>query len=389
MKIKIFFLSLLLIGTSLFPAYAFAQTASSGSNIVLERNRTVNENYFATGENVTLSGTVNGDAYVAGGNLYVDGTINGDLMIAGGQVNIDGVVAGDVRAAGGQININGQVQGNVTVAGGSVSINRSAVIGRGLVAGAGQLVIQAPITGGITMGAGSATIASTVGGNVLAGVGEFTLAPESAIAGNLVYMSERQANMQEGSSVAGNVNFTPSQKGSRERDGDVRGAAKAAGGFMLAYKMLAALTALLIGWLITTFFPVFSRYTIQAAETRPLKSFFTGFLVLFFGPLAVIVLFMTILGAPLGFLLIALYFAYIWLSKIFFSLYIGKKISDILKSRQSLFAYLFLGLAAWVIASSLPILGWIYGAASLFMGIGALVLTKRYYWTMLRERKLV
>ncbi len=380
--IPFFFLAVFLS----FASPAYAQTAVSRDRVTLPREATVDENYFATGEDVVISGTVNGDAYAAGGNMVMDGTVNGDLIIAGGQMNIDGLVTGDLRASGGQINITGEVRGNITALGGSVTVARGAVVGGSLTAGTGQLSVLAPIGRGITVGAGSATIGGPVGGNVLAAVERLRLTTNANIQGNLNYYSSRELDLVPGAQIGGRVNHTRTADKSEDRD--TKGE-KLAASFKLMYKMLSALSALVLGWVFVSLFPVFSRQTIRAVETRTGPVLGTGLLILFLVPVFAVILLMTVVGMPFFLMLMAAYFVYIYASKIFFALFVGKKIADWMNGSHALFAYLFTGLVAWLLLTSLPWVGWIFSFASLLIGTGTLFYTKRRFASALRERNLI
>lgn len=112
----------------------YAGGPDSQKSVILQRNQVVNNDYFASGDTVTISGTVNGDAYIAGGTVIVDGVIDGDLLVAGGIVIISGTVTNDVRAVGGDITVGGKVGRNVTIVGGSALITDTAQINGSLVA---------------------------------------------------------------------------------------------------------------------------------------------------------------------------------------------------------------------------------------------------------------
>ncbi len=80
-----------------------------GEIIVLPSNVVVNNDYFANGRTVEISGTVNGNVYVLGGQIFIDGIVNGDVLVAGGSIEISGKVTKNVRLIGGQALITGQI----------------------------------------------------------------------------------------------------------------------------------------------------------------------------------------------------------------------------------------------------------------------------------------
>ena len=74
-------LTFLLVGSEVL--YAADPDLSDKKVVVVEKDEMIDDDYFAYGETVTISGTINGDAYLAGGSVLVDGVVNGDLFVAG------------------------------------------------------------------------------------------------------------------------------------------------------------------------------------------------------------------------------------------------------------------------------------------------------------------
>lgn len=367
---------------------ALAQTFSSNdTSSVLQRNETVHEDYFATGDTVTVSGTVNGDAYVAGREVLVDGTINGDLIVAGGNVTIRGTVSQDVRAAGGNITISSQIGGSTTVVGGNVSITDSAALSGSLVTGVGTLQVFAPVGGGMTIGAGTAQIGNSVGGNISAGIGEISFSPDASVSGNLTYWSEKKANIAQGASVSGTVTQHTAPQGSTEA------AQKAAEGFFsavsLAFTLASFLSALILGLLLTKFAPRFLEKTADTILEAPAKSALIGFVALITIPVAAFILFVTLLLIPLSFVVMGMYFIAIYFSKIFVAYAIGKKASELLNSTWARGVVFLAGLVLFYLLSALPLIGWIVSFAALLFGLGALLSNKGAYYKTLQDKKLI
>ncbi len=69
-----------------------SNSSRMGSNVVVGSDEVVDRNFFASGQNVTISGTINGDLYATGGTIIIDGVVNGDVLVAGGVVRITGKV---------------------------------------------------------------------------------------------------------------------------------------------------------------------------------------------------------------------------------------------------------------------------------------------------------
>ncbi len=363
-----------------------AATLKSGELVVLPKDRVVAGDYFAAGETVAVSGTVAGDAYVAGGKVDIEGTIQGDLLVAGGTVTIRGVVEDDIRAAGGEVIVSGIVNGNVTVVGGSVTINDGAQIGGNVVSGAGNLNIYAPIAKDIVAGAGQLTIANTVAGDVTAGVGEFTLTPNAQVEGDLTYYSEEPMTVSSGAAVSGKVTHQEIQKPDREENKEAakniaRGAASGA-------RVLNIISAFVLGILMLRFFPNASSVIEKRIEKNPWASMGIGLLTLIVTPILILILLVTVIGIPIAMVLFFGYFFYMYVSKIFISMVLGRKVLGYFKVTYPPAAILAIGLIVYLVITSIPVIGGLVVFISLITGIGAIILGKKDYYGMLVAKKV-
>lgn len=387
MKNKILIFSAILLsffGFLVVLTPVFAQNNINRSEtVVLAKNQVINEDYFAVGESVTLSGTVNGDAYVFGGNVVVDGTVNGDLITGGGNVNIKGKIKDDVRTAGGQVIISGEIGKNLTVGAGSVEIIDSAQIAGSLVTGSGNVSIFAPIGKGATIGAGNITVGNKINGNVNAAVGSLTLTPAALIVGDLNYLSEEEAKIQIGAQVNGKTNRTISQK--PQIDQTV--AANAFKGLGLFFKVIGFISILIIGLLFIKFLPNFSLKTAENLKHKFLLSLLVGFISAIMLPIAALILLVTLIGIPFSIGLIFALIAYLYLAKIFVSIAVGQKITKLAKFKTSNALTFIIGLSAYTVISIVPIIGALVSLAAILSGTGAIILTKREFYLKLKSKK--
>lgn len=359
----------------------------SNENVILEKDQIINSDYFAAGESVTIRGTVNGDVYAVGGKVTVDGEINGDLLVAGGDLNLRGKVSGSVRAAGGQIIVTSIVGKNVSLAGGSINIADTAKIGGNLVAGAGDLNVYSEVGGDITAGAGALTVGNRVGREINAGVGEFTIASSATVLGDINYWSNKDARIETGASLSGKATrfeptHVPVNKG-------IETSAKFFGRLAAAYKIISILSALIVGLILIRLVPIYTQNTAKIVSEKPLQTLGLGFIVLCITPILIVILLITIVGIPLAFVLLAVYLLAIYFSKIFVAVAIGSKVLDYLNKKYSLIWALVVGILAYAVVTSIPILGGLAAFLALLMGLGSLAIVKFNLYKSLKGKDLV
>lgn len=357
--------------------------AINRKNVVLPQNEVINETYITSGNTITISGTINGDVYLAGGNILVDGVINGDLLAAGGLVTIAGTVTQDVRVIGGQVNISGNIGRNITIVGGSAVVANHAQIGEGLVGAVGSLNIFAPLQS-LNVAAGQLTINTAIQGDVNAGVGELQLAPTASISGSLTYWSDQQANIQPGATVSGQIVHNQPQ-----RDGlDGKGAA-AITSAALMIKGIHLLTYLLLGLLFIFLFPIHTERVVGTILQRLWSSLGIGFLALLLTPVVILILFFTIIGIPLAFVLLFITIVTFYMAPIWGIIALGEQTMRLFSRRLARHWVYIIGLLVYAVLGFIPILGWIVMFILMLMGLGALLIQKRAYYTEMKETKLL
>lgn len=374
-------LALVNIGLFVFPRTISAQTNfASGNTVTLSKTQTIDEDYFASGGTVVISGTVNGDVYSAGGSVVINGIVNGDVLAAGGNVSVAGKVSGNVRVAGGQIAISGDVGKNVTATGGSIAIQDPAKIAGSLVVAGGNVSVLSPVGKGLTMAAGNMSIDAPVGGNVNGTAQTLTIAPDTRIAGKLTYWSTSPANIPHGSVMQGVVFHQMTSLSQTQQ----QQAAAAFNGFNIVWELVSLISSFIIGLLLLWFVPIYMHSIATTITTRSWVSVGVGFLTLIVVPIACIFLLLTIIGIPLAFILLVSFSLFVLLNKVFVSYAIGKKL---LPQRE--FLALFVGLLIYSVISVIPIIGWIWSLIALFIGIGATILVEKELYAQARIKKLI
>lgn len=362
-------------------------------HVVLEKNETVNKDYFATGDTVRISGTVNGDAYVAGGTVTVDGVINGDLLVAAGTIHISGPIKNDVRALGGMINFTSTVGGNVTLGAGNAVINPEAKIGGSILAGAGTLGIYAPVGKGITAGSGTLTINNSVGGDMLLGVGELTLQPKTKVSGDVTYWAQQEAMVADNVTLSGDMVYHQMPKSDvRKAEISKNGSKAVAMMFTGMAAMMAAAMAIamfILGLIIMNVLPLFTQRTIQGMQKNPWGSFGLGIVTVILVPIVALMAMATVVGIPVGIFFFMVLGLLGCLGHLYAAFYIGEGMFRWLKADVHRVWHLLVGLCLMGILTMIPFIGWLAKGVLGLIGMGALLFEKQATYKQMRARHLV
>ena len=131
------------------------------------------------------------------------------------------------------------------------------------------------------------------------------------------------------------------------------------------------------------FFVYFWRFKIIVFTDEilksPLKYVGWGLAYLILTPIVCLILLITVIGAPLSAIAMGLYFIFIYLAKIVFSIalgvYVYKQIAS--KDKKSikidLMKMMFLGVFLFVFLTSIPFVGWIFGLFGTLIGFGVII----------------
>lgn len=384
MKKLLFLLFAFLFAFSTFVTPVLAQ--GNQRNVTLSQGETINGDYFAGGDTVSVLGTVNGDAYIAGGTVTFDGNVEGDVIAAGGTVTINGT-AQNVRVAGGTVTINGTIERNLTALGGTITLGENANLAGSIVTAGGTVNLLGPVGKGATIGAGTVTINNEINGDVTAGVGQMTLQPQAQINGNLNYTSDQKAQILEGATVTGETNQRVPEKPAR--DEAQRQAFLGIGAAALFFKFMNMLSILVLGLLLVFLAPNYLKRVANTIIEKPWQSLGVGTVSMILAPILFILLLMTIIGIPLAFIFIILFGIIVYFAKLFIIYLVGEKIGRTLNPRLHMAWLFIIGLIIYEVVVLIPIIGWIIEIAAVLFGVGSLLMQKKYLYSTLRKEKTI
>jgi cytoskeletal protein CcmA (bactofilin family) len=332
--------------------------------------------HFVAGGSLTIDDPVAGDLVAAGGSIDVDAPVGGDAVLAGGRARLGADVAQSVYAAGGQITVAGRVGHNLRAVGGRVELGPQAqVAGNATVAG-GQVTLRGRIGGHVQIGGGQVLIDGPVAGNVSVGAGQLELGPRARIEGRLRLRSGDEPTLSPQAQVLGGIERLeiPAPGG---RVGWPGGERQGFGGGWLWTAGLMLLAAVLLGLMPRVFGAV-----AQALQSQPALSVGLGFLVLVATPAAVLVLLVTLIGAPVALLLLATYLALLPVGYASAGIGLGDWALRRWRAAEATTLHWRVGAAAAaVLALSLlgriPFVGGWVAFVALLLGLGALALAAR------------
>ncbi len=358
-------LALLLIFFTL-TATANAAIFRSGDNVRITKGTTINDDLYIAGGTVNIDGVINGDLIVVGSNISLNGAVNGNLLAVGGQIFLNGDIKNSARIGTASAIIGGHIGKDVVIGSGNVNLLGEGRIGRDLILGVGQARVGSSVGRNIRGSAGDLNINAPVGQSVIVSVGKLNINREADIGGGVRYTSDNRAWLSRSARIRGKVTHIPATR--RENN-------SAKQTFSIISFLIGLSWLLIVGSLLMAAVPRLTKEFTVAMDKRLWPSLGLGFLLLFFTPFAIILIFLTIIGIPIALIALFCYLLGLFLAKIYVGYYLGNKIlSDLLNRDIPWFWGLLIGEILILSLSLIPFVDFLVRLFVALFGLGALFL---------------
>lgn len=368
-----------------------AQAASLQAGDTVSVSNSKGGNAYAAGAQVTIDTPTPDDVVVAGASVIVNAKVGRDVLVAGGNIMINAAVKGNIRVAGGNVAISANVDGDILVFAGTVTIAHGVKVGGDIIAAGGLVTIDGEVLGNVRANGGQVTLHGSVKGTFDGRAGTLVLA--GPIAGDAVLVGSDALRVQEGARLAGNVRYF-TQSGHIDFGTVLHGTAifdqslapqafpgQAANslGFILVVILLGLVWNAVVLLVAVFVAPSVSKRAGEHLGTHLWKDLGIGALYLFATPVAAVVLMATVVGLPLGGILLVGYVVSLMLTKVVSALVIARWLQLRAKAdwRQGRLFAVGLGiLIALELVGLIPFAGWIFALLVSAATFGALIVAK-------------
>jgi len=278
---------------------------------------------FVSGNNLIVNANVEGDVFAVGSSVTINGNVNGDVIAAANSVAINGMVSGDIRTAGNTIDVGSTVGGSVTSAGNTVTLRESSQVARDVMAFGNSADLRGTVQGQVMGSSNQFSLQGPVGGDVkLWDVQNLIVGPTAAVQGSINYGSANPAQVDPSAQVGAIAQLAP----------PVRLDAKVPEVVTHGMAWTGTIIMVIAGFLVWgLFYLVFPQLFPRGGhgEYGPfLAKLGWGFLALLVVPMAVVMLFITVVGIPLAMILLFLYILFLYLAKILVADYLVRVLAE-------------------------------------------------------------
>ncbi len=344
------------------PASAFTIIEGAGTIII---DDVIEDDVYVAGNNIIIKGTVIGDVVAAGGMVDVRGNITQDLIVAAGDVSIKGKVGDDVRVAAGTLTIDGTIHDDLISFSGNTILSNTGSIGGDIASASGQLDLLGDVGGNVTGSGGEVTLGGAVGGNVDLSTGQLVVLPDAYITGNLKYRSPESANVPAGA-VGKETSFLQEEYNKEDSSK-----------FSILSWFIGYLSLVLIGLLGIVIWPEQIQNIASKTPEIPGKTFLTGLAIFIASMIIAFLLLITVIGIPLGLILMVLIFAGLYIARIFTGIWLGKYLFMKMDKESKPWIELALGMFVLLLVSEIPVIGALVYIAATFIPVGNMYFAAR------------
>jgi cytoskeletal protein CcmA (bactofilin family) len=376
MKKTSLLMGILLLIVLLIPSAVLAFNVKTANSIYVEKDEVVEGNMYVVSNNITIEGAVNGDLVALAQNITVKGKVAGDIISASQNLNVEGEIGGNIRSIANTISlINTKVNRNVNLVGTNVLIGKNSNIGWDTLILASVAEMRGTVQGFLHGMADKLLISGNVNKNV-----SFTINP------NNNYYEDEPIEIMEGSSIKGDFNYSYKEN-LNLNDSLITGTInfnekniennwqKNIWNFIIS-----VFSALVVGLVFISLFRKEMTIIQEKVNSRYKKSLLLGLGIFFLTPIISIILMMTIIGIPLGLIMLILWFIMLYFAQIIVGLGIGKQIRETLfkLKQKNIMADLIIGVTVLYLLFAIPIFGNIITFLSALLGLGVIWRYKKF-----------
>lgn len=360
-------LSILLLGSLPVPASAATFYAKKPRIVVLPAD-TIRDDIYIAGKEAAIDGVVTHDVCIACRSYKISGEIQGSLNSGSQNADIRGIIGNSARIFASQLTVDGQIKNDLLAFASEIQLNRTSIITNSAFLFGGRVSTSGEIGGKLTVRASDALISGKIGGDVDIKADRITIVAPTEIAGKLRYRSKEEIKIDSGVVITGGVekvNLTPEEL-----------AAEKESGINWPFRIGLFLCSLVTGLILSVLINRHTRTAEGFVVSKPLICIGIGFIGACVAPIAIFILLITIVGIPIGIMLLFALTIFFYTAKIYIAIAAGRMVVKLLgRGKEIKIGWaLLIGLVILTILFAIPYLGWIAYFGVVFWGIGATVL---------------
>lgn len=334
-------------------------------------DQVVEDTLVCSGDVVTIDGTVDGDLFVAAERFSLRGRVTGNVFVLGREVEIAGQVGGSLLGAAERFNLAGRVDGSITFAAERLDVLDGARLSSDALLFAEGARLSGEAARDVTFGGDWLEVRGGIGRDLhVLGADRLSLLDGTRVGRNVhgrLWGAEAEIERASGAIVTGTVEVVPESRMHEHYLSHYRDP-----GFYLMIVVAAAaafLYGLLVHWIDPRLF---------AADLPDARSFVRsvgiGFVICLAGPVALVLVGLTVVGIPIAVLGVFVLVASVYTGYVLAAGLVGRAI--VTPSGPGLGAFapsLLAGVLLLWAAAAIPFVGPAIRVIAVLFGLGCLL----------------
>lgn len=320
--------------------------------------------YSEAGDDINLKEDINGSTAIAGMNVTFDNLIRGIALGAGNEVVLTGEVDYAVFA-GNEVNIEGKVNNDAFIAGNLITASSSAQFKRDVIIAGNSVELSGDFARNVSVYANKVEVkGASVAGNLKLHASNIKIDGATAL-GNLMYPEDASVDISE----KAKINNTVKMEVTEEEPTYFNVISSKVLSFV-CYAFFFAIICLLFPKLIEK---LEDRYQ-KMGGSLTVEIIAKGLIALILVPVIALILLTTVIGVPIGIVLIALYFIAMYLSTIFTAYVLGYKIwQKVFNKDMNMLLIGLIGLFVLLILNIIPGVRYLVAFITIVFGLGVIL----------------
>jgi len=366
----------LLLVVFLIPSSVLAFNVKTADSVYIEKDEVVEGNMYLVSKNITIEGLINGDLIALAQNINVKGSVMGDIISVSQNLNVEGEVGGNIRSLANTVSlIETTVRRNVNLIGTNVLIGENSNINWDALILAGVAEMRGSVQGSLHGVVDKLIISGNVDKDVSFTISQnndkyqnqaIEISDDSNIKGDFNYSYSEDLNINK-SLVAGVVTFNEKDlENNWQRN--------------IWNFIITVFSALVVGLVFISISKKEMAIIQKKVNAKYGRSLILGLGVLFLTPIVSIILMMTVIGIPLGFIMLIIWLIMLYFAQIMVGLGLGQQIREKLfkNKKKNIMADLIIGVTVLYLLFAIPIFGGIIMFFSTLLGLGVIWRYKRF-----------
>jgi hypothetical protein len=361
----------------IIPTISLASEFRRGDFVKVPVGEVVDGNLYTAATDINIEGEITGDLICATAKLNVSGKVGGDIICATSDSDISGEVGASVRLLSNNTKISGLIANNIFLVSQKLYLEDVSVVGRDLLFAGDEVYSSGKIGGDIWGLFSKLEIKGEVKKNLNIRMDDqinkdevnLKIYPEAKVGGDVNYTGLSQAQYEIGS-VSGQVIHNTPEKKTLDFFAWLK---------KHLYKIFSALViALLLSfWLKSSL----SKITTDLQQNF-WQIFWPGILFIFLPPIAFIFLLITIIGIPLGLIVLVIWIPVLYVAQVLTAMVLGQALLLRFKKNKanSPTVAIIIGVPLLWLLYGIPFFGFFIAFMACVIGLGLIWhYIKKYY----------